>query len=74
MKLLSRFKLVLYVDLDLHHGNGVEDAFYYTDKVMVVSFHKYQPGFYPGVSALAVCQRTAVLHCALMIHKTSYTN
>ena len=51
LKLLSRFKLVVYVDLDLHHGNGVEEAFYYTEKVMVVSFHKYHPGFYPGVSA-----------------------
>ena len=51
LKLMSSFKLVLYVDLDLHHGNGVEEAFYYTDKVMVVSFHKYQPGFYPGATA-----------------------
>ena len=28
--------------------DGVEEAFYYTDKVFCVSFHHYAPGFYPG--------------------------
>jgi acetoin utilization deacetylase AcuC-like enzyme len=31
---------VLYVDIDIHHGDGVEEAFYTTDRVMTVSFHK----------------------------------
>lgn len=39
---LLRFKQrVLYVDIDVHHGDGVEEAFYTTDRVMTVSFHKY---------------------------------
>jgi histone deacetylase 1/2 len=25
----------------VHHGDGVEEAFYTTDRVMTVSFHKY---------------------------------
>lgn len=38
---------VLYVDIDIHHGDGVEEAFYTTDRVMTVSFHKYGD-FFPG--------------------------
>ncbi|THU63607.1 hypothetical protein C4D60_Mb01t17600 [Musa balbisiana] len=38
---------VLYVDIDIHHGDGVEEAFYTTDRVMTVSFHKFG-GYFPG--------------------------
>lgn len=38
---------VLYIDIDIHHGDGVEEAFYTTDRVMTVSFHKYG-NFFPG--------------------------
>uniref|UniRef100_A0A4W3GS23 Histone deacetylase 8 n=1 Tax=Callorhinchus milii TaxID=7868 RepID=A0A4W3GS23_CALMI len=48
LKLREKFDRVLYVDLDLHHGDGVEDAFSFTSKVMTVSLHKYSPGFFPG--------------------------
>ena len=41
---------VLYVDIDIHHGDGVEEAFYLTDRVMTVSFHKYGD-FFPGTGA-----------------------
>ncbi len=39
---------ILYIDLDLHHGDGVENAFYYSDRVFTLSLHKFKPGFYPG--------------------------
>ena len=39
---------VLYVDIDIHHGDGVQEAFYLTDRVMTVSFHKYGNYFFPG--------------------------
>jgi len=39
---------VLYVDLDAHHGDGVEEAFITTDEVMTVSFHAFSRGFFPG--------------------------
>ncbi|KAK2172727.1 hypothetical protein NP493_931g00010 [Ridgeia piscesae] len=52
LKLRQKYERVLYVDLDLHHGDGVEDAFCATNKVMTVSFHKYSPGFFPGTGRL----------------------
>ncbi|XP_003228687.3 histone deacetylase 8 isoform X1 [Anolis carolinensis] len=48
LQLRRKFERVLYVDLDLHHGDGVEDAFSFTSKVMTVSLHKFSPGFFPG--------------------------
>ena len=39
---------MLYIDIDIHHGDGVEEAFYSTERVMTVSFHKYGDYFFPG--------------------------
>jgi len=47
LELLKRHSRVLYIDIDIHHGDGVEEAFYTTDRVMTVSFHKYGD-FFPG--------------------------
>lgn len=48
-RLLSRgFKRVLYVDIDAHHGNGVQDAFYDSDQVMFISLHQSGDSLYPG--------------------------
>ena len=44
----NNYRKVLYIDLDLHHGDGVQNAFYHTDKVVTISMHKYEFGFYPG--------------------------
>lgn len=44
---------VLYIDIDIHHGDGVEEAFYTTDRVMTVSFHKYGE-YFPGTGDLRV--------------------
>lgn len=38
---------MLYIDIDIHHGDGVEEAFYSTDRVMTVSFHKFGD-FFPN--------------------------
>ncbi|XP_026509714.1 histone deacetylase 8 isoform X3 [Terrapene carolina triunguis] len=48
LRLRRKFDRILYIDLDLHHGDGVEDAFSFTSKVMTVSLHKFSPGFFPG--------------------------
>jgi len=48
LRLKQNFAKVLYVDLDLHHGDGVEDAFCATAKVMTFSIHKFESGFFPG--------------------------
>ena len=44
---------VMYIDIDVHHGDGVEEAFYTTDRVMTVSFHKFGE-FFPGTGHLKV--------------------
>mmetsp|Transcript_29862 Transcript_29862/g.72674 ORF Transcript_29862/g.72674 Transcript_29862/m.72674 type:complete len:272 (+) Transcript_29862:689-1504(+) len=51
--LLKAFDRVLYVDIDAHHGDAVEEAYQTTDKVLTVSFHRCEPGFYPGTGILA---------------------
>lgn len=45
------FPRVMYIDIDIHHGDGVEEAFYATNRVMTVSFHKYG-NYFPGTGAL----------------------
>ena len=35
-------KRVLYIDLDAHHGDGVEEAFYLDDRVTALSIHEAQ--------------------------------
>ncbi|GAA5880822.1 hypothetical protein JCM1840_003293 [Sporobolomyces johnsonii] len=51
LELLRYHQRVLYIDIDVHHGDGVEEAFYTTDRVMTASFHKYGD-FFPGTGAL----------------------
>ncbi|TQN70361.1 Histone deacetylase RPD3 [Colletotrichum shisoi] len=51
LELLRFKKRVLYIDIDVHHGDGVEEAFYTTDRVMTVSFHKYGE-YFPGTGEL----------------------
>jgi len=47
LTLLRQYPRVLYIDIDLHHGDGVQEAFYATDRVMTISFHKYDGEFFP---------------------------
>lgn len=47
LELLKQHKRVLYIDIDIHHGDGVEEAFYTTDRVLTVSFHKFGE-YFPG--------------------------
>ncbi|KAF2904534.1 hypothetical protein ILUMI_01635 [Ignelater luminosus] len=51
-KLTETFSRILYIDLDIHHGNGVQNAFELSKKVLTLSFHKVSPGFYPGTGLL----------------------
>lgn len=44
-----KFKKVLIIDWDLHHGNGTQHSFYDTDQVLYFSTHQYP--FYPGTGA-----------------------
>ncbi|KAJ8712983.1 hypothetical protein PYW08_008287 [Mythimna loreyi] len=51
-KLRKKFPKVLYIDLDVHHGNGVQDAYSLSKSVFTLSFHKFEPGYYPGTGGL----------------------
>lgn len=51
IELLRFHQRVLYIDIDVHHGDGVEEAFYTTDRVMTCSFHKYGE-YFPGTGEL----------------------
>jgi histone deacetylase 1/2 len=52
LELLKVHSRVLYVDIDIHHGDGVEEAFYLTNRVMTLSFHQCGGGFFPGTGHL----------------------
>ena len=47
LELLKTHQRVLYIDIDIHHGDGVEEAFYTTNRVMTASFHKFGE-YFPG--------------------------
>ncbi|PBP26488.1 histone deacetylase domain-containing protein [Diplocarpon rosae] len=53
LQLLRTYQRVLYIDIDIHHGDGVEEAFWSTDRVMTLSIHKYDgQNFFPGTGDL----------------------
>ena len=61
---------VLYIDIDIHHGDGVEEAFYTTDRVMTVSFHKFGE-YFPGTGDLRVSSSTFPLGIERTERRTS---
>ncbi|KAL4937523.1 hypothetical protein BDV06DRAFT_71429 [Aspergillus oleicola] len=53
LQLLRIHPRVMYIDIDVHHGDGVEQAFWSSDRVLTVSFHKYdKENFFPGTGPL----------------------
>ncbi|MBI5644451.1 MAG: acetoin utilization protein AcuC [Deltaproteobacteria bacterium] len=46
--LVNQGKRVAYIDVDAHHGDGVEYAFYDTDQVLTVSLHESGQWLFPG--------------------------
>jgi acetoin utilization protein AcuC len=40
-------KRVLYLDIDVHHGDGVQNAFYDRSDVMTISFHESPKTLFP---------------------------
>ena len=47
-RLLAEGMRVAYVDIDCHHGDGVQHAFYDTDGVMTISLHESGAFLFPG--------------------------
>nr|UXY86669.1 histone deacetylase [Cryptomonas paramecium] len=48
LELLKYFPRILYIDIDVHHGDGVEEAFYLSNRVFFISFHSYFKNYFPG--------------------------
>lgn len=42
------FERVAYVDVDVHHGDGVQDAFYDDPRVLTISLHQHPRTLFPG--------------------------
>ncbi len=43
---------VVYLDLDVHHGDGVQEIFYSNEKVMTISIHESGEFLFPGTGWL----------------------
>jgi len=48
MSLLEKGRRVAYIDIDAHHGDGVQEAFYETDQVLTISLHETGNALFPG--------------------------
>ncbi len=46
-ELVRKGMRVAYIDTDVHHGNGVQDAFYDSNKVLNISLHESGKTLYP---------------------------
>ncbi|MDI7259344.1 MAG: acetoin utilization protein AcuC [Thermodesulfobacteriota bacterium] len=47
-KLLGQGMRVAYIDIDAHHGDGVQKAFYDTDQILTISLHETGYSIFPG--------------------------
>jgi acetoin utilization protein AcuC len=50
---LNQGKRVAYVDIDAHHGDGVQEAFYAEDRVLTISVHESGQWLFPGTGAVS---------------------
>jgi acetoin utilization protein AcuC len=46
--LVMKDQRIAYVDIDAHHGDGVQNAFYDTDQVLTISLHESGHTLFPG--------------------------
>lgn len=49
---LDQGQRVMYVDIDAHHGDGVQWAFYQDPRVLTVSFHQDGSTLFPGTGGV----------------------
>jgi acetoin utilization protein AcuC len=46
--LASGAERIAYVDVDVHHGDGVQAAFYHDPRVLTISLHEHPATLFPG--------------------------
>lgn len=50
---LKKLSKILYIDLDLHHGDAVESAFLSSPYILTLSLHLHAPLFFPSTGSLS---------------------
>ena len=66
LELLTHFQRVMYIDIDVHHGDGVEEAFYLTNRCMTLSFHRFGD-FFPGTGSITDIGEDEGMHYAMNV-------
>ncbi|MFZ1362709.1 MAG: acetoin utilization protein AcuC [Candidatus Nanopelagicales bacterium] len=49
------FERVAYIDVDAHHGDGVQESFYEDPRVMTISIHESGRSLFPGTGPASDC-------------------
>ena len=65
---------VAYVDIDAHHGDGVQDAFYHDNRVLTVSIHESGQYLFPGTGFAAESGGDEAVGYAVNLPLYPYTN
>lgn len=52
LSLVRRGLRIAYIDIDAHHADGVQNAFYHSDRVLNISFHEWGRYLFPGTGAV----------------------
>lgn len=52
-RLRTRYERVAYVDIDVHHGDGVQELFYDDPNVLTISLHESGRTLFPGTGFVA---------------------
>lgn len=71
--LLSKGLRVVYVDVDAHHGDGVQNAFYDTDQVLTISLHESGKFLFPGTGSVDEVGAGAGTGCSVNVPLYPYT-
>ncbi|MEK7863612.1 MAG: acetoin utilization protein AcuC, partial [Chloroflexota bacterium] len=72
--LADRGLRVAYVDIDAHHGDGVQDAFYDTDRVLTISLHESGRSLFPGTGFASERGRGAGAGYSINVALPAYTD
>lgn len=71
--LLARGLRVAYVDVDAHHGDGVQSVFYGDDRVLTISIHESGQYPFPGTGFVSESGSGAGVGCSVNIPLYPYT-
>lgn len=72
--LLRQRLRVAYVDIDVHHGDGVQDAFYDMDEVLTISVHQDPRTLFPGTGRVGESGRGRGLGFSVNVPLPPYTD